>query len=361
MDFQISPEEKKSIRRYYSRTSLIVIVLILFFNFFNDGMCLLCAGLKGGGFDAESIALGKKAFLSDPVLNAIMSYGFAIIADVAAVIAGIAITGKGLGEKLRPVGFDGKDIFNYTVIGFGISTIGSLVSLVLASVLLTVQRSLSGAGPIDAAKTAQELRGSNPLWLDMLIYAYICILAPILEELVFRGVLLEALRKYGNVFGIVMSAVMFGLFHQRMAQCFFAMTFGLVLAVAAVKTKSLIPSIFMHILNNTFAAILSAGARFVDISSLKGMNTDNFMDPVKLKALFAAIIPLLIYMLFIGLTRSLALIYTFVKGMGHKRSNGVLFIRSEQVAQRTWKIFFTSVPWILVMIFLVIQTIAKPM
>ncbi|MBR5411019.1 MAG: CPBP family intramembrane metalloprotease [Clostridia bacterium] len=70
------------------------------------------------------------------------------------------------------------------------------------------------------------------------------------EELAFRGVILQTLRRYGDWFAIVVTAILFGLTHGNMTQTPFALAAGVMMGYAAVVTGSLRASIAMHLLNN---------------------------------------------------------------------------------------------------------------
>ena len=85
-------------------------------------------------------------------------------------------------------------------------------------------------------------------WLSILV------VAPLLEEILFRGVILQGLSAaYGDRAGLLLSALLFGLAHGNLYQfgsCFF---FGLVLAWLARRERSLVPCIGVHLVNNLFA------------------------------------------------------------------------------------------------------------
>ena len=76
----------------------------------------------------------------------------------------------------------------------------------------------------------------------------IAIVGPVLEELLFRGAITKA---------ILISALLFGAFHINPAQILPAFLIGILLAWTYYKTGSLIPCIFMHILNNSLSVYLS--------------------------------------------------------------------------------------------------------
>ena len=86
----------------------------------------------------------------------------------------------------------------------------------------------------------------------------IAIIGPVLEELLFRGAITKALlQQYNPTKAILISALLFGVFHINPAQILPAFLIGILLAWTYYKTGSLIPSILMHILNNSLAVYLS--------------------------------------------------------------------------------------------------------
>lgn len=90
----------------------------------------------------------------------------------------------------------------------------------------------------------------------------VCVMAPVFEELLFRGAILHALRRFGDTFAIVCSAVVFGLMHGNIHQIPHAVIGGLIFGYIVVKRGSLISSMILHFINNFFVTafdfILSA-------------------------------------------------------------------------------------------------------
>lgn len=84
----------------------------------------------------------------------------------------------------------------------------------------------------------------------------IVIAAPILEELLFRGVILDGLLKnYEPWKAIGFSAFLFALVHGNLAQGIGAFVIGLLIGWIYWKTQSIIPGIIVHFLNNLIAFI----------------------------------------------------------------------------------------------------------
>ena len=86
-------------------------------------------------------------------------------------------------------------------------------------------------------------------------YLSVCILAPLVEELVFRGAILRALLQgFSNHWvAIALSALLFALVHLNPAQMPHAFCLGLLLGWMYYRTHSIIPGIMVHWVNNTLA------------------------------------------------------------------------------------------------------------
>ena len=91
----------------------------------------------------------------------------------------------------------------------------------------------------------------------MLLYAGF--LGPVTEEFFFRGAGLRSLERYGKVFAIAMTAILFGLFHANFDQLFFASIIGLGFGYIAFE-YSIWWAIFYHFFNNF---VISQGLFYV--------------------------------------------------------------------------------------------------
>ena len=87
------------------------------------------------------------------------------------------------------------------------------------------------------------------------MFLYGSLLAPVAEELLFRGYVLRTLRPFGKRFAILGSAILFGLFHGNLLQTPYAFLMGLLLGYAAVE-YSVYCSIALHVFNNLVLADL---------------------------------------------------------------------------------------------------------
>ena len=84
-----------------------------------------------------------------------------------------------------------------------------------------------------------------------------CIIGPLCEELVFRGLLAGRLARYGQKPGAFISALLFGLYHANLEQFFYAFLLGLLLAYVYYRTGLLRVSVALHMVLNFFGAVVS--------------------------------------------------------------------------------------------------------
>lgn len=102
---------------------------------------------------------------------------------------------------------------------------------------------------------------SNGTMKELLVsrwgFLAICIFAPVVEEIVFRGAVLRCLLKGAGRpwVAIAVSALLFALVHFNPAQMPHAFCVGLILGWMYYRTSSLIPGIMMHWVNNTVAYV----------------------------------------------------------------------------------------------------------
>lgn len=89
-------------------------------------------------------------------------------------------------------------------------------------------------------------------------YLVVGLLAPLAEELVFRGAVLRALLRWNNRpwRGIVISAVLFAVVHMNPAQMPHAFLIGLLLGWMYYRTDSIVPGVVYHWVNNTVAYVM---------------------------------------------------------------------------------------------------------
>lgn len=94
------------------------------------------------------------------------------------------------------------------------------------------------------------------------------LLPAICEEIVFRGVLLRGLAtRFRPYAAVVIAAVLFSLYHLKPFQMPSTFTLGLVFGALTLRSRSVIPAMIAHFLNNAIALVVSRG----DVPGLSGL------------------------------------------------------------------------------------------
>ena len=109
-------------------------------------------------------------------------------------------------------------------------------------------------------------------------YAVICLLAPIGEELVFRGAVLHKLLEWKperRWLMITFSAVLFAVAHMNPAQIIHPLLIGLLLGWMYERTGSIIPGVAYHWANNTAAFLLARLYQDPDITVTQIMGSQS--------------------------------------------------------------------------------------
>ncbi len=96
----------------------------------------------------------------------------------------------------------------------------------------------------------------NSITYCIATFLYSCIIAPITEEMLFRGVVLRGFSVVSQRFGIFMSALLFGLLHGNILQFVTTFTVGIYLAFVATKYNSILPTIVIHFFINLIPTIM---------------------------------------------------------------------------------------------------------
>lgn len=144
------------------------------------------------------------------------------------------------------------DLRKAPAIKFGAAALGAIF------VIFTVNMSLSLLVPqnnLEEFTEASQVLYAYPLWQALLANA---LLVPILEEVIFRGLLFSRLQKaMPNVIVALITSVAFGLVHGQLIWMIFAFVVGLVLSYVRIKADSILPTIMMHVMINTYATAVN--------------------------------------------------------------------------------------------------------
>lgn len=138
-------------------------------------------------------------------------------------------------------------IIGQTLVFFAIVTASMYISNTIGGYLNLEETLLSNIG---TPLRAEYL--DSPLFVFMFTAA-----CPLLEEVLYRGVLLSALRRYGSFFALFVTTLLFALAHSAFTDFLPAAVMGFLLGKIALRYRSIQPTIAIHILFNLFLYFLA--------------------------------------------------------------------------------------------------------
>lgn len=106
--------------------------------------------------------------------------------------------------------------------------------------------------------------GSQDLIYFIINVIEVAIIAGVTEEIIFRGIICNALARYNKGFAVVVSALIFALMHLNLDQAVPAFLIGICFGYIYLRSGSLLVTILIHIINNFLALLLtSLGDSFI--------------------------------------------------------------------------------------------------
>lgn len=149
--------------------------------------------------------------------------------------------------KLEKTSINIKTFIIYIGITLTLMWIGNIIGLTITSLL-------SNSLQNDIANPVQQLINSADIWFNLIV---ISIIAPIFEEILFRKFLIDRSIKYGAKVSIILSAVIFALFHGNLNQFFYALLMGGFFAYIYIRTGKITYTIILHIIVNLLGSVVS--------------------------------------------------------------------------------------------------------
>lgn len=136
-------------------------------------------------------------------------------------------------------------------------TLSAVVLGVASSIFFNILFTITGITGMSATYTEVANRQfSFNIGLGILIYG---LLAPFTEELVFRGIVYNRIRRnYGLIMGLIFSPLLFGAFHGNVVQMMYGFLMGLLITWVYERFGSFIYPCIIHMCANTIIYTLSS-------------------------------------------------------------------------------------------------------
>lgn len=166
---------------------------------------------------------------------------------------------------------------------FGVMIVGNILGLIVNGVIGAIKGSAVDSA-IDSVMTG------NSFWMNVLVVG---ILAPVFEELIFRKLLVDRMLRYGEAVAVLVSGLMFGLFHGNFGQFFYATFLGMIFAYVYAKTANVEYTIILHMIINMLSTLMVPVLQKLtvldDITAL--------MDPEVIASIILPLLLLFLYMI----------------------------------------------------------------
>lgn len=137
-----------------------------------------------------------------------------------------------------------KEMSKYLAMSYAIMYLFNILSLIINFGIGLIK-----GGPV---QNPLQFTLSDPL------ASLVCvvIIAPIMEEFVYRKVILSRLLPYGEAFAAITSGLLFALMHGNLSQFFYAFALGTFWAYLTIRTGSILYTIFLHVAANFIGTIV---------------------------------------------------------------------------------------------------------
>lgn len=148
------------------------------------------------------------------------------------------------------------------MMAYGLMIVGNIIGLVLTTMIGLIK-----GEPVGNALLSVISEGN--IWISAI---YTVLLAPVFEEILFRKLICDRVAQYGQRTAILVSGLLFGLFHMNFNQFFYAAFLGGFFAFIYIRTGNLKYTIGLHMIVNFLGSVVGGLLlQNVDMLSLPGM------------------------------------------------------------------------------------------
>lgn len=231
-------------------------------------------------------------------------------------------------EKNKPTA---KTFALYLGITFTLMWIGNMIGLGITAIL-------SSTIQTDISNPVHKLINNTDILFNLIV---ISIIAPIFEEFLFRKMLIDRSIKYGARVSIVLSAVLFGLFHGNLNQFFYAALIGGFFAYVYIKTGKLIYPIILHAFVNLMGSVVS----LILANAIINLETSINSFDLTIALLYLVVCATLVVLGIVGLSR-----YKKAKFNGEKTKISLKY---------PYKTLFMNLGMICFVVFFIFETIMQ--
>ena len=189
-----------------------------------------------------------KIYESDPTMESVVNIFFSLIGLLVPFALGGIMIGKRAGASVFNFGKPVSTSLMLSAVPFGffVCLAGNYISSIFVNFMDNIGFTLRAP----EYSVPSDIPGR-------IIYAVsIAVVPALVEEFAIRGAVLQPLRRYGDKFAIIASAIIFAVLHGNLIQAPFAFIAGLGLGYAVCITNSIWTGVLIHFCNNLYSVII---------------------------------------------------------------------------------------------------------
>lgn len=224
-------EEVKTARKHFSKLGLMYFLgtLIIF------GVQYLTGYL---------VDLIKPEWLRNPNINLTLGMVSMYLVGIPILIALVQLVPA---ERVEQHHMKGSHFAVAAIMSYALMIVSNVMGLVITLVISLLKGALVNNELVEMTESV-----SLPL---LFVFTVLC--APFIEEFTFRKLIVDRTIRYGQGVAVIVSGLMFGLFHGNLNQFVYAFALGMFLAFLYCKTGKLKVTIGIHMIANFMGTIAS--------------------------------------------------------------------------------------------------------
>lgn len=326
---------KKEFRRHANWSSALLVLFMVVINIFGIALSLVAPMILDKNSESFSTAVQFIGFMVQNI----------IVIPVAILLMRLSPYGK-TSARMRPLfrkpEQSAKWIARWIIIIVGLTFAANFASSITITILNILTNDAIHVVSIDI---------DNNIFSQVVIPIATVILAPVFEEIMLRATIANDGQKYGTWSVIIISGIMFGLWHCNIGQTALALVLGAGSAFLLYKTKSIYPCFLVHFSLNIFGTISSVIIGIIgkdDLGNVSDMvESENVGALIGMLGLFG-----IIMLLIVAAVILIVLEFTF-----HRDSFKLEPKHSEVSEMKKLAIYFTSPFTIVAVLFFVGLTV----
>lgn len=315
--------EKKALRGRCISTGLLCIICMFTFTL----LAIILSSIMATAYNGTPLLYSEKlSLIPDMLLNAMVSLvGFGVVAVIFC-----KATKTDLNEILPSKKMSIRKLIGVVAIGFTVCISANYIAQLFA-----IDLSIFGLETM----YDDMLTGSTSILEHITYIVAVSVVPAVTEELVYRGCVMGRLRKFGDGFALITSALLFGIMHGNFTQAPFAFVVGLATGWAVIYTNSIFPAMLIHGLNNFMSVIADIAYENLELAGIETIYVD------------------LVYMFMYVAVFALALLAVYKLSKNDKNFGKLKAYEGELSFAERIKTFFTSATVIIFLAIMLLQCV----